>query len=84
MSGYADLFKDLTTARSKQLHYAGKKFIITRVTDDTINGMLGKEGLVLEKSNTLIIVAHCNEKYAPNLASGKADQVVKMLRDQNL
>ena len=28
--------------------------------------------------------AHCNEKYAPNLASGKADQVVKMLRDQNL
>ena len=82
LSGYAAICKAMSM--SLPLTYKGVKFIINRCADDSIFGMKGKEALVLQKTNTLIVVAHCNEKFAPNLASGKCDQVAKMLKDQNL
>ena len=84
MSGYAAICRDIEHGGSLPLTYKGVRYIINRCADDTCFGMKGKEGLVLQKTNTLIVVAHVNEKYAPNLAAGKCDQVAKMLKDQGL
>jgi hypothetical protein len=76
---YAGLLKDIGSAQAKGLTYAGKKFIITRAVDDTILAQLGKEGLVIQKSSTVLVGAHYTEGQVVGQVAGKVAKVVTQL-----
>jgi hypothetical protein len=78
-ANYASLLKDIGTAQAKGLTYQGKKFIITRAVDDTILAQLGKEGLVLQKSVTVIVAAHYTDGQVVGQVAGKVAKVVGQL-----
>jgi hypothetical protein len=81
---YAGLLKDIGSAQAKGLTYAGKKFIITRAVDDTILAQLGKEGLVLQKSLTVVVGAHYTEGQVVGQVAGKVAKVVTQLSANNV
>jgi hypothetical protein len=76
---YANLLKDIGSAQAKGLTYAGKKYIITRAVEDTILAQLGKEGLVLQKSVTVVVAAHYSDGQVVGAVSGKVAKVVNQL-----
>jgi hypothetical protein len=76
---YANLLKDIESAQAKGLTYGGKKFIITRAIDDTILAQLGKEGLVIQKSVSVLVVAHYVEGQVVGQVAGKVAKVVTQL-----
>jgi hypothetical protein len=76
---YAGLLKDIGSAQAKGLTYQGKKFIITRAVDDTILAQLEKEGLVLQKSVTVIVAAHYTDGQVVGQVAGKVSKVVNQL-----
>jgi len=77
---YASLIQNIGTAQAQGLTYAGKKFIIVRAVDDTITAQLGKEGLVIIKANTVLVVAHTVEGQVLAAASAKVGKVVDQLK----
>lgn len=81
---YAQLITNTATAQAQGLTYAGKKFIVTRVMDDTIMAQLGKEGLVIQKANTVLVAAHFKEGQVVNTVSAKLAYVVKTLTDNGV
>jgi hypothetical protein len=76
---YAALLKDIGSAQAKGLTYQGKKYIITRAVDDTILAQLGKEGLVLQKSATVLVAAHYVDGQVASQVAGKVAKVVTQL-----
>jgi hypothetical protein len=76
---YANLLKDIGSAQAKGVTYQGKKFIITRAVEDTILAQLGKEGLVLQKSVTVLVGAHFTEGQVVGQVAGKVSKVVNQL-----
>jgi hypothetical protein len=81
---YANLLKDIGSAQAKGLTYGGKKYIITRAVDDTILAQLGKEGLVLQKSVTVVVAAHYSEGQVVGQVAGKVSKVVNQLSANNV
>jgi hypothetical protein len=81
---YAGLLKDIGSAQAKGLTYAGKKFIITRAVDDTILAQLGKEGLVIQKSLTVIVAAHYVDGQIVGTVASKVAKVVNQLSANNV
>jgi hypothetical protein len=81
---YAALLKDIGSAQAKGLTYGGKKYIITRAVDDTILAQLGKEGLVLQKSVTVVVAAHYTEGQVVGQVAGKVSKVVNQLTANNV
>ena len=76
---YAALLLDPNSAQSKGLTYGGKKYIITRALEDTIMAQLGKNGLVLQKSKTVLVAGHFVEGQVMNSVSSKVAVVVGQL-----
>jgi hypothetical protein len=76
---YSTLVKDIGSAQAKGLTYQGTKFIITRAIDDTILAQLGKEGLVLQKSQLVLVAAHYIDGQVATQVAGKVDKVVTQL-----
>jgi hypothetical protein len=81
---YAALIKDTASAQAKGLTYGGKKFIVTRVLDDTIFAQLGKEGLVIQKSATVLVAAKFIEGQVANSVSAAVAKVVSQLAANNV
>ena len=80
---YASLFSDLSSAQMKGLTYAGKKFIIVRAGDDVIISQAGKEGLVMQKSNTVIVAGHFGEGSVAGAVASRVDLIVRQLLQNN-
>lgn len=80
---YAALLRDVSSAQSKGLTYGGKKYIIIRAIDDTIIAQLGKTGLCLQKTKTVIVAGHFVEGQVLNNVSAKVAHVAQQLIDNN-
>jgi hypothetical protein len=79
-------------ARTRGVHYNGKKFVVNQVDpglSDTgqalddggfVFAQLGKEGVVLQKSKTVVIAAHFTEGQVGNSVSGQVSKIVSQLK----
>jgi hypothetical protein len=76
---YATILKDISSAQAKGLTYGGKKYIVTRALEDTVLAQLGKEGLVIQKSVTVLVAAHYVEGQVASQVAGKVAKVVAQL-----
>ncbi|OHT04358.1 Profilin A [Tritrichomonas foetus] len=76
---YANLFKDLSSAQVKGLQYGGKKYIIIRAGDDVLIAQSGKEGIVMQKSGTVIVAAHFGEGSVAGSVASRIDLIVRQL-----
>ena len=76
---YAAILNNISTAGQRPLTYGGKKYIITRALEDTIMAQLGKNGLVLQKSKTVLVAGHFVEGQVMNSVSSKVAVVVGQL-----
>jgi transcriptional regulator CtsR len=76
---YAQLLNNITSATTKGLTYGGKKYIVSRAVDDTIIAQCAKEGLVLQKSKSVLVAAHTVEGQVLSNAASKVAYVVAQL-----
>ena len=81
---YAAILNNISTAGQRPLTYGGKKYIITRAIDDTVMAQLGKEGLVLQKSKTVLVAGHFGEGQVMGAVSAQVAKVVGQLTQNNV
>jgi hypothetical protein len=79
-------------ARARGVNYNGKKYVVNQVDpglsdagqplDDGgfVFAQLGKEGVVLQKSKTVVIAAHFTEGQVGNSVSGQVSKIVSQLK----
>ena len=80
---FANIFKNPSSYAGKSLNYSGKKYMINRALDDMVMAQAGKEGLILQKSKTVIVCAHYVEGQVAGNVSAKVDHVVRQLVENN-
>ena len=80
---FANIFKNPSSYAGKSLTYSGKKYMINRALDDMVMAQSGKEGLILQKSKTVIVCAHYVEGQVAGNVSAKVDHVVRQLVENN-
>ena len=80
---YSNIFKNPTSYAGQSLTFGGKKYMINRALDDMVMAQSGKEGLILQKSKTVIVCAHYTEGQVVGNVSARVDLVVRQLVDNN-
>ena len=66
---WANIYKDLSSARQKPLSVAGKKLFVYDVDDSLITARCDNYFLFFQKSKTIIVCAIVEEMYGPSRIS---------------
>jgi profilin len=83
MKEIIDAYNDKSEVKAVQsngLHVGGQKFVVLKTDDRSIYGRLGKEGIVIVRTDKALLVAHYGEGTQPGAAANTVEQVADYLK----
>ncbi|KAB8210879.1 Profilin/allergen [Aspergillus parasiticus] len=77
LQGLASLYADSASAMTSGIKVGGEKFVAIRADDRSLYGKKGKEGIIVVKAKSCVMIAH----HAENVQTTNAATVVENLVD---
>jgi hypothetical protein len=77
---YALMIRNTPNAAARgPFTYGGRRFILTRTLDDSLMAQSGKEGVILQRTQRVLVAVHFADSQIMNNVSAKVARVVSQL-----